>query len=76
MEKAKFKIGDKVRIMDGSKIENYTGDWAVGKKGMNVHIGEEHTIKSVSSNQDGIYYILSDVPPYTWDERGLEPVLK
>lgn len=32
MGKAKFKIGDKVRIMDGSKIENYTGDWAVGKK--------------------------------------------
>ena len=73
----KFKVGDKVRIMDGSKIENYTGNWAVGIAGMNEHIGEEHTIKSVSSNKDGmIYYILSDVPPFIWDERGLEEVKK
>ena len=73
----KFKVGDKVRIMDGSKIENYTGNWSVGIAGMNEHIGEEHTIESVSSNKDGmIYYILSDIPPFIWDERGLEKVKK
>lgn len=73
----KFKVGDKVRIMDGSKIENYTGNWSVGIAGMNEYIGEEHTIESVSSNKDGmIYYILSDVPLFIWDERGLEEVKK
>lgn len=25
--KHKFKIGDKVRILDGSNIKNYTGGW-------------------------------------------------
>lgn len=23
----KFKVGDKVRILDGSKIKNYAGEW-------------------------------------------------
>ena len=73
----KFKVGDKVRIIDGSKIENCTGHWSVGKEGMNEYIGEEHAIESVSSNENGmIYYILSDIPPFIWDERGLEKVKK
>ena len=24
---SKFKVGDKVRILDGSNIENYAGGW-------------------------------------------------
>lgn len=72
----KFKVGDKVRIMDGSKIENYTGHWSVGEGGMDKYVGEEHTIESVSSIKGRVYYILSDIPPYIWDERGLEKVKK
>ena len=27
IDMAKFKIGDKVRVLDGSKIDDYTGGW-------------------------------------------------
>lgn len=29
---SKFKVGDKVRILDGSKINNYFGGWVDGMK--------------------------------------------
>ena len=41
MKEAKFKVGDKVRILDGSKILNYTGDWLPR---MANHIGKIATI--------------------------------
>lgn len=70
MSKPKFNVGDKVRILDGSKIKDYTGGWR-----MSEHIGEIHTIKSVHANYDNgrIGYHLSD-NPCVYDERGLAPV--
>ena len=76
MAKAKFKVGDKVRILDGSKIENYTGGWSTW--GMQEDVGKVVTIKEVReySNGDGrIGYRMNEVV-CIWDERGLELVTK
>ena len=68
---SKFKVGDKVRILDGSKIENYTGNWNAF---MNDYIGEVHTIEFVRGRNDGrVQYRLNDLL-FVWDERGLELV--
>lgn len=75
---AKFKVGDKVRILDGSKIENYTGSWMCV---MNKYINTIATITEVvdcsSSSQDSTAYIVSGISrirKYFFDERGLELV--
>lgn len=67
---AKFKVGDKVRILDGSSIEKYTGAW---DEKMSAYIGKISEIKSVidKSYEGRIAYFLKD-SPYIWDERGLE----
>lgn len=67
MSKPKFKVGDKVRILDGSKIKNYIGGWA---DGMERFIGEIVTIQSVfqRSSMSNSYHIKEHL--YTWDERG------
>lgn len=69
-QKPKFKIGDKVRILDGKNIRSYTGTW-VGS--MELHIGEIRKIDFITV-QDGKYGygLLGNV--FTWDERGLELV--
>lgn len=71
---AKFKVGDKVRILDGSKIEDYTGSWAIFG-GMNKYIGTIQTIEEVDEDwSDGrVSYYMEDIG-YSWDERGLELV--
>lgn len=73
MSKYKFKVGDKVRILDGSKFEDYCGGWI---DDMKRHIGKIATIKSFYSycnaqKQKG--YCLEEFN-YGWDERGLELV--
>lgn len=69
--KAKFKVGDKVRILDGASIEKYTGGWIGG--GMKEHVGEVVTIrKAVPYGDDRIGYWLREIN-FVWDERGLEP---
>lgn len=67
---AKFKVGDKVRILDGSSIKKYTGAW---DEKMSAYIGKISEIKSVidRSYEGRIAYFLKD-SPYIWDERGLE----
>lgn len=71
MSKPKFKVGDKVRILDGSKIKNYIGGWTGGMK---RHIGEIVTIQSVFQHSPicNSYYL--EEHSFTWDERGLELV--
>lgn len=74
MAKAKFQVGDKVRILDGSKIENYTGGWSTW--GMKEDVGKVVTIKEVHehySSSDRIGYRMNEVV-CIWDERGLELV--
>ena len=64
---SKFKVGDKVRILDGSKIKNYRGSFA---DGMKHYIGETATISGVSEREPIGYYLKGY--SYIWDERGLE----
>ena len=67
---SKFKVGDKVRILDGSNIENYVGGW-IPKMGR--YVGEVYKVASVVHfPSSSIMYILEGVT-YGWDERGLEP---
>lgn len=62
---AKFKVGDKVRILDGSKIKNYAGTWS--EVGMRKYVGQTDEINKVYENG---YSLKGNC--YTWDERGLE----
>lgn len=72
MAKAKFKVGDKVKILDGSKIENYTGGWSTW--GMKEDVGKVVTIKKVQEyGDDRIGYRVEEIC-CIWDERGLELV--
>ena len=65
---SKFKVGDKVRILDGSKINNYAGGWT---NKMGRYVGEIHEISNVLNLSSYSRYILEGVA-YLWDERGLE----
>lgn len=66
---SKFKVGDKVRILDGSKIKNYAGGWTTK---MGRYVGEIHEISNVKHlSSDSTNYRLKGVA-YLWDERGLE----
>lgn len=67
---AKFKVGDKVRILDGSSIEKYTGYW---DKKMSDYIGKTSEINYVIERgyEGRTAYHLKD-SPYIWDERGLQ----
>ena len=65
---SKFKVGDKVRILDGSKIENYAGGWTTK---MGRYVGDVYKVANVVHDSSGSSYILEGVS-YVWDERGLE----
>ena len=67
--KHKFKIGDKVRIIDGSNIKNYTGGWY---KYMNKYVGKVCTIVKVYTLQDGRTSYALEHFMMKFDERGLE----
>lgn len=62
---AKFKVGDLVRVLDGSKIEGYAGGWVIG---MEKYVGNVYTVTRILSDSA---YRLGDVP-LRFDERGLE----
>lgn len=66
---SKFKAGDKVRILDGSKINDYAGDWV---DNMKKYIGGIYTIDDIDSDFYGTGgYRMKEIG-YVWDERGLE----
>ena len=66
----KFKVGDKVRILDGSKIKDYTGGFAWGMK---QNIGELATISKIETRGKRYCYLLVG-HGCLYDERGLELV--
>lgn len=76
----KFKVGDKVRILDGSKIKRYTGGW--NKEHMGSHVGEVHKIIHIDEKWGDCpcaAYMLDTkglCSHARWDERGLELVIK
>ena len=67
---AKFKVGDKVKILDGSNIEGYRGIWV--SEGMEEYVGRILTISHIiSDDNNGVSYKMQDTY-FTFDERGLE----
>lgn len=68
---SKFKVGDKVRILDGSKIKNYAGGWT---SKMGRHVGEVYKVSNVVHCSSGsrVYEYELEGIIYVWDERGLE----
>ena len=69
-----FKVGDKVRILDGSKISDYSGKFI---DSMSHYVGEIRTISEVIPKMyhynNNTSYGLKGIP-FVWDERGLELV--
>lgn len=68
---AKFKVGDKVRILDGSCIKCYYGNWIPDMKKL---VGREGIIKGIASNKKAYWVEGIDIKNYIFDERGLELV--
>ena len=67
---AKFKVGDKVKILDGSNIEGYIGSWI--PECMEKYVGRILTISHiVSDDNNGVSYRMQNTF-LTFDERGLE----
>lgn len=75
----KFKVGDEVRILDGSKIKGYIGGWA---SAMQLNVSKTAKISSIETQEEKYCYRLEDFKfefeRYTescfYDERGLELV--
>lgn len=72
----KFNIGDRVKVLDGSKIKEYTYGWfmtdTVGKKGVITArnmVGEYPAYQIKFDDRDFWEYNVC-----TFDERGLEPI--
>lgn len=66
----RFKVGDRVKILDGSGIPHYIGEWA---SSMSKYVGREATIARVTPRETGYAYSLEG-SIFAWDERGLEKV--
>lgn len=67
---SKFKFGDKVRILDGSKIKDYTGGWCGSLK---RYTGRNSTVIAVMDFADGrVGYKLYRTNNFTFDERSLK----
>ena len=72
----KFKVGDKVRVLDGSHIKGYTGSWSIG---MEKYVGEVKIIKhaiGIPNIWGKEAYYLNDSGGFVYDGRGLERVTK
>ena len=68
---SKFKVGDKVRILDGSKIENYAGGW---NPNMGRYVGEVYKVANVAhyNSLSNMYKYELEGVGYVGDERWLE----
>lgn len=70
---SKFKIGDKVKILDGSNIAGYCCGWT---SGMERFVGTTATISRVDIFSDSsIGYRMNELP-YTFDERGIRSAVQ
>lgn len=70
---AKFKKGDKVRILDGSRISNYTGSWTPRMNYAVDKIATIDTLEKFSNGRIG-YHMKEREFDFVYDERGLELV--
>lgn len=72
MSKPKFKIGDRVRVLNGSAINNYTGGWFPN---MEQFVGKVYKIRDCVRRCQTFGYKLKGTPEIKiFDERGLELV--
>lgn len=69
--KHKFKIGDKVIVLDGSNIKNYTGGWC---QYMNKYVGKVYTITGLYEYESGRKAYGVENSFLMFDERGLKLV--
>lgn len=70
MAKAKFNVGDRVMVLDGKGIDDYTGGF-VGE--MKKYIGNEYTVNAILKRPEGkIGYRLTWASTFVFDERGLK----
>lgn len=66
----KFKVGDKVYLLDGSKISNFAGGW-IPYSPMEECVGEMAEITGIDSISKGYYIKLKNGDNWTWDERAM-----
>lgn len=66
MPNRKIKVGDKVRILDGSHIKDYSGGWA---EGMKKYVGRIYTVERINGNAIELEKCF-----FTWDMRAVELV--
>ena len=68
----KFEVGDKVRVLDGSKIDGYAGGWTSNMKGFIGKVGIVRKPFNTFTNGEGYY--LDGFGGYVFDGRGLKLV--
>lgn len=69
----KFKVGDNVYLLDGSKISNFAGGWISGSDSiMKECVGKMAKITGVDNFSKGYLIELENVDcNFTWDERAM-----
>lgn len=65
----KFKVGDNVILLDGSKIPNFAGGWIIYDMGKCV--GEIAKITDIDRFSNGYNVKLKNGDNWTWDERAM-----
>ena len=68
--KFKYKVGEKVTVLDGSEAPHYTGGWA---KSMKSYVGKTLEVKYQESSFASPVYGLVDGGGFIYDERYLAP---
>lgn len=67
----KYKVGDRVKILDGSRIRDYTASWA---RDMGKYVGKTTMVLARKLWKGRASYNLAGAGGYIFDERGLAPV--
>ena len=65
----KFKVGDNVYLLDGSKISNFAGGWI--SDAMGECVGEIAEITNIDRFSNGYNIKLKNGYNWTWDERAM-----
>lgn len=65
----KFKVGDNVYLLDGSKIQNFAGGWI--SDAMGECVGEIAEITNIDRFSNGYNIKLKNGYNWTWDERAM-----
>lgn len=66
----KYKVGDKVVVLDGSKAQHYTAGWV---ESMNPYVGKTLVVRSREAYFATPVYKLVDGGGWSYDERYLAP---